>query len=342
LNVGTRYNYLVTFKKWVEFCRERGFEPTSFDLVMVKQFLSQYKPTSRQGYAFRLRKIFEFNGEAAQFKVKTADNDLPEVLSEHEVNSIVRVTESLKWRTIFRVTYDGALRKHEVCGLKIKHVRIDKFGAEIYVPSTKSQSLWLRLIDSVPLLQQWLEVHPDRENREAWVFPGRDQNEQLSETAFYFALKRAAVKAHVKKRVFPHVLRHSRLAWLKKYGVKIEISDSIICKMYGRWSSKNAHRMLDRYGRIEPAEGNEIILRAAGKLSKDKQVKESLVQPQKCPRCKTENDALAKFCKTCGMVLNLKDAQEIMDRQNFMKEMDKIFKRDPEKEEKFLKLLSSL
>ena len=311
LKLGTQYNYLVTLKKWVEFCKNWDLNPVTFDLVLVKQFLEQYKPTTRQGYGFRLRKIFEFNGEMAKFKVKSADNDLPEVLTEHEVNSIVKVTESLKWRTIFRLTYEGALRKHEVFGMKVKHVRVDKFGVEVYVPSTKSESLWLRMIDSTPLLQQYLENHQNREDREAWLFPGRNEGEQLSETAFYFALKRAALKAHIKKKVFPHLLRHSRLAWLKKFGVKIGISDSLICLLYGRWSKKNAHRMLDRYGRIEPTEGNEIILKAAGKISKDKEFKESLVQPQPCPRCHIDNDALSKYCRQCGMVLDHAEAERI-------------------------------
>lgn len=316
LKPGTQYNYLVTLKKYVEFAKEKGMSPFKFDLVLVKQFLQQYKATTRQGYAFRLRRIFEFNGEMAKFKVKTADNDLPEVLSEHEVNSIVRVTESLKWRTIFRVTYEGALRTHEVLGMKIKHVRIDKFGVEVYVPSTKSESLWLRMIDSTPLLQQYLENHRNRDNREAWLFQGRKEGEQFSETAFYFALKRAAMKAHVNKKVFPHLLRHSRLAWLKKFGVKIGISDSVICKLYGRWSHKNAHRMLDRYGRIEPAEANEIVLRAYGKLDRE-EIKESLVQPQKCPRCHIDNDALSKYCRQCGMVLDAKEAEKIIEVQKF-------------------------
>ena len=342
LNPGTRYNYLVTFKKWIEFCRGVGFDPTKFDLVLVKQFLGKYKPTTRQGYAFRLRKIFEWNGQMVKFKVKNADNDLPEVLTEHEVNSIVRVTESLKWRTIFRVTYEGALRKHEVFGMKIKHVRVDKFGVEVYVPSTKSESLWLRLIQSVPLLQQYLENHQKRDDREAWLFPGRNPSEQLSETAFYFALKRAALKAHIKKRVFPHLLRHSRLAWLKKYGVKLEISDSIICLMYGRWSPKNAHKMLDRYGKIEPTEGNDIILRAAGKVSKDKQVKQSLVQPQQCPRCQVDNDALSKYCRKCGMVLDEKEAQKLMAQVSFGDELNKYLEGNPEKAKKFFEMLESL
>lgn len=312
LRLGTQYNYLATFKKYVEFAKSENADPLKFDLVLVKRFLSRYKATTRSGVAFRLRKILEWNGEIANFKVKVEDNPLPEVLSEEEISEILRVTESLKWRTIFRVTYDGALREHEILGLKIKHVRIDKFGAEIFVASTKSESLWLRLIDSAPLLQEWLNYHPNNKDREAWVFLGRFKDRPINPGSYYQRLKCIAKKAGVKKRVFPHLLRHSRLAWLKKHGAKIGISDSVICKMYGRWGLRNAHRMLDRYGRIEPTEANELILKAHGKLKRE-QLGEHLGKPRKCPRCHKDNDSLAITCQFCGMVLDEKEAVRLME-----------------------------
>lgn len=320
LTLGTQYNYLVTLKKYVEFAKSQGKNPFKFDLVVVRKFLEPYKATTRQGYAFRLRRIFEFNGEIAKFKVQHADNDLPEVLSDAEVNRIVEATETMKWRLLVRLTYEGAMREHEVLGLKIKHVKFDKHGAEVFIPSTKSEVLWLRVISSAPLLQAWLEQHPDRDNREAWLFPGRKKNKPLTYIAFYLALKRTAKRIGIEKKVFPHLLRHSRLAWLKKYGAKMGISDSVICQLYGRWSRKNAHRMLDRYGRIEPHEANEIVLKAYGKLEEQDFVEPS-AKPQTCVRCKKENDALAKYCRVCGMVLDERTAQLLMEKERKREEL---------------------
>jgi len=338
LKLGTQYNYLVTLKKYVEFARKKGVDPLRFDLVTVKEFLGEYKPTTRQGYAFRLRKIFELNGEIAEFKVQHADNELPEVLTENEVNQIVEATETMKWRALFRLTYEGAMREHEVLNLKIKHVRFDKFGAEVFVPSTKSQPLWLRIIDSVPLLQAWIEQHPQRGDREAYVFLGRKEGEPLTYIAFYLALKRTAKKVGVEKRVFPHLLRHSRLAWLKKFGAELGISDSVICKLYGRWSRRNAHHMLDRYGRIEPSEANEIVLKAYGKLGEHK-ITEQLTKPRECPRCRRENDALSKYCRICGLVLDEKEASDLMERQ---RERDKRIEELEAEQETFNNLLTVL
>lgn len=216
------------------------------------------------------------------------------------------------------------MRSHEVTGMRVKHVKFDKFGAEVYVPSTKSQALWLRVIDSVPLLQAWLEQHPDRENREAYLFPGRNEGEPLSHAAFYLHLRAVSIHAHIKKKVSPHILRHSRLKWLKKYGSEYGISDSIICEAYGRWSPKNAHKMLDRYGRIDPHDANEIILKAHGKLRKEDVIAESLTEPQACPRCKADNDSLSRYCRVCGMVLDEEEAVKLMDRDEELRRIQAI------------------
>ncbi len=365
LKPGSQYNYLMTLKQYLLFAGQKGVEdPLTFDLVVVKEFLSRYKATTRGSYAVRLRKIFEWNGEAADFKIRRVDNPLPEVLTEHEVNQLVKSARLLKWRVIFRLTYEGALRGHEVLGLKIKHVKFDKFGAEVFIPSTKSEQLWLRVITAAPLLQQWLEQHPDRENREAWLFPGcwkksnkstseEEKNIRTSHAGFHLALVREARRLHIQKRVSPYILRHSRLAWLKKYGVKLGISDSVICKLYGRWSARNAHRMLDRYGKVDPAEANKIVLQAYGKLDQE-QIMEPLVTPQDCPRCHSENDALSKYCRRCGMVLNEAEATQLMREEalaqkafevlvhpnvvTWLRELDSVLA-DPKKRRKYEALL---
>lgn len=343
LKPGTQYSYMVTFKAWMDFCRKQDCQPFKFDLAKVKEFLSQYKETTRSGYGFRLRKIFNFNGEQVKFWVKSVDNDLPECLTEEEVTKLLQATSNVKWRTLFKLTYEGALRNHETLGLKIKHIRFDKYGAEVFIPSTKSDRLWLRVIDSAPLLQTWLSHHPDPQNREAYLFPGYREGQAMTGGAYYLYTRRLARKAGIKKHVTPHILRHSRLAWLKKYGAKIGISDSVICKLYGRWSKKNAHKMLDRYGRIDPTEANDLVLKAYGKLGRE-EVKESLGKPRVCPRCKRDNDALSQYCQGCGMVLDEAEAVSLMeaerDREEKLGSLMELMEllNDPERMEKFKRI----
>jgi len=327
----------VVFKKWVEYAQRKGENPLKFDLVLVKQFLSKYKVTTRGSYAWKLRKIFNLNGEHTNFKVRCVDNELPECLTLNEVNKIFANTESLKWRALFQLTYEGALRQHEVLGMRMKHVKFDKYGAEVFIPSTKSQALWLRVINSVGILQTWVEQHPNKNDRDAPLFLGRKKEQSLTDTANYYMVREVAKRAGIQKHVTPHILRHSRLWWLKKYGAKLGISDSVICKLYGRWSRKNAHRMLDRYGRIDPEDANEVVLKAFGKLESEDFV-EKLAKPKVCSRCKTENDVLSKYCRLCGMVLDEKTAQSLTrDAEDFRKIVEVL--RDPEKMRRFEELL---
>lgn len=52
---------------------------------------------------------------------------------------------------------------------QINHVSFDKYGAALIV-SSKTRMRRIRIIDSVPDLQLWLNQHPDRDNIQAPLF----------------------------------------------------------------------------------------------------------------------------------------------------------------------------
>ena len=78
----------------------------------------------------------------------------------------------------------------------------------------------VRLIASVPALAQWLSVHPFRNDPNAplWVGVGTvGRNEPLSYNGARAMLKRLVKKAGVNKRVYTHLMRHSRATELATF-----------------------------------------------------------------------------------------------------------------------------
>jgi site-specific recombinase XerD len=78
----------------------------------------------------------------------------------------------------------------------------------------------VRIIFSSPYLATWLENHPFRDNPEAFVWIGIgtvDRNVHLQYGAIRMHLKRIAEKAGIKKRIHPHLFRHSRSTHLAKH-----------------------------------------------------------------------------------------------------------------------------
>jgi len=162
---------------------------------------------------------------------------------------------------------------------------------------------------SVPSLQGWLEHHRDRDNPDAYVFYG--YNDQMTAERFRQILRTAARKAGIKRRVWPHLLRHSRIAALKQQkDQKKKLSDDDIMNISGH---RDRH-MLDRYGKITMAMTNQRLLEAAGFADEEIEVKKG-VNPQACPRCKFLNSPLSEFCGRCGMVLDEATALKVQEEQ---------------------------
>jgi integrase/recombinase XerD len=101
----------------------------------------------------------------------------------------------------------------------IKHVTFDKYGAILLVDG-KTGPRRIRLIACVPALAQWLSVHPFRNdpNSPLWVGLGTvGRNEPLSYNGARAMLGRLVKKAGVNKRVYSHLMRHSRATELATF-----------------------------------------------------------------------------------------------------------------------------
>jgi len=56
-------------------------------------------------------------------------------------------------------------------------------------------------------------------------------------------------------------------------------------------------------------------------MDRTEQLEESLGEPLQCPRCRVENDCLSKYCRKCGMVLDEKTAQLLMENERKREEL---------------------
>jgi integrase len=72
----------------------------------------------------------------------------------------------------------------------------------------------VRIISSAPVLASWLNAHPRAKDPEAWLWFQYKNNKKtdkcLSHGTVYELIRELAVKAVIKKKVHPHLFRHSR------------------------------------------------------------------------------------------------------------------------------------
>lgn len=145
---------------------------------------------------------------------------------------------------------------------------------------------------------------------------------------------RAAVKAGIKKRVHPHLFRHSRATLLAKRLTEAQM------KSYLGWTRSS--KMAGIYVHLSGKDTDVAILEMNGIKMKSEEAVEEL-KPRKCIRCNLEYGATTRFCEQCGLILNEEEAQKIikaeLDRQNADEIMNTLTQ-DPEILELMKKKLS--
>jgi len=129
----------------------------------------------------------------------------PDVLSGRDMQRLLKRASSLKHRALFMLMYGSGLRVSEACALTVGD--IDSGRMVIRVRSTKNRHDRI-----VPLPEQTLEVLRDywkaRRPKGPYLFPGTDDAKPITRVSISEALRNAARRAGLKKRVHPHLLRH--------------------------------------------------------------------------------------------------------------------------------------
>ena len=181
------------------------------------------------------------------------------------------------------------------------------------------------MIDAAPYLQSWINDHPKKNDPNAPLWWGNRET-ALKITQTQALIKKYATKAGVKKRVHPHLFRHSRLTHLAKMPYINEMDLRIIAG----WTRDSA--MPAVYLHLSGRDVDRKLLEHRGLLKEEEtlEAEEKPLEPIKCQRCETINPADAKFCYKCSMALTLKAAVELDGKRKHTDDlMDRLLD-DPE------------
>lgn len=264
-----------------------------------------------------------------------------EMLTREEVAKVIENCTNVRDRLMVSLHYEAITRPEELFSIKIGDIRSDDYGFEIDIIRIKQKNkqnnkLPFRIIESEPYLREWLNLHPLRNDQEAYLFISLKQTgKYVLYAGLSKVVKKASKSAGITKRVYPYIFRHSRITHLKQEGW----SDDEIKQITGHSDSS---KMLSNYSHLVPNDVNEKRMKQAGKLTEKedeqfKKEKESL-KPKICPRCEKTNTPTAKYCN-CGMALDLKTVMQDTERREKADQRLNEFFSDPEFKDMFKKFL---
>jgi integrase/recombinase XerD len=283
--------------------------------VVAKLNLKNYKDHTLHDYKIILKKYFqwlrkcdeelhEYPEEVRWIKATFKKQRLvPEALiTPEELTRLADACENQRDRAFILTHYDGGFRIGETLSMKIMNVDFDKYSAVVRVDG-KTGPRRVRLTIATPALASWLNLHPFRNdpNAHLWIGIGSvGRNQPLTYAGVRALFKRLAKKTGIKKRLYSHLMRHSRATELASVLTEAQMKEHL------GWVPGSD--MPSTYVHLSGRDVDGPLLKAHG-VTMDKETKMNIsLTLTKCPRCDKNVSSDTQFCPSCGMVLNQKAA----------------------------------
>jgi integrase/recombinase XerD len=237
-----------------------------------------------------------------------------ELLTSEDIQKMINAADHIRNKALIAVLYESGCRIGELLSIRLKHIQFDDHGALITVDG-KTGMRRVRLISSVAFLSNLVENHPKRDNPEAplWLGIGTNQRkEEISYSSAGYIIRGLAKKAGIKKRVNPHLFRHSRATHLANHLTEAQMNH------YFGWVQGSD--MPSTYVHMSYRDVDGALLKLHGLKQNVKEEKDT-ISPKKCSRCEKSNPPTGKFCLRCGAPLDLETVMKTEDKR---KEMDYI------------------
>ena len=183
--------------------------------------------TYRQGFSalkFLYRHTIQRPMEVEFIPRRKKFHALPDVLSGTEVSALLSALTKPRYRVITSAIYAAGLRVTEACSLQIRD--IDPSRKVIHVRRGKGNvDRYVMLSDRLlRMLRDWWKIdRPD-----SYLFPGRGASGHISSASVRLALRLAAAKAGIRKRVTPHLLRHAFATHLLEAGTDLAVIQALL------------------------------------------------------------------------------------------------------------------
>ena len=279
-------------QQYIDYTLKKGYSPSTHTKIrqVLKYFFkvvygnNEYYPDAVRWLKSRVSKDEQRRKEQLSYE---------QFLTEDEVKLLIDTANTIQRKAFIAVAYETGARPEELLNIRIKDIMFDSKGAKVILRG-KTVERVTRVIAYVPLLKQWLSVHPFRNDPNAYLWLSEASNHKwkpiglrAAEKMFEDTMKRAGIK----KQTRLYILRHSRATHLAN-----KLTEAQMCAYFG-WQLGT--KVVQRYIHLAGVRTDDALLELAG-VKVDKDNESSPLKVRYCKRCNEMLSPNHEFCIRCG------------------------------------------
>lgn len=227
----TKMSYIGFLSSFLGYFKD--YETSSITLKDIHRYNSEVILASNYSVSYQRQfigalKIFYSQVVYCGFDIDTLERPmrekrLPEVLSKDEIRRILKSISNLKHRVIITTLYSAGLRIGELQALKLTDIDSTRMLIRVSMSKGRKDRM-VKLSDAnLFLLRRYYCSYRPKH----FLFEG-PTGARYSSGSIRKIIKRACIKAGIKKRVSPHTLRHSYATHLLELGVDLRYVQAML------------------------------------------------------------------------------------------------------------------
>lgn len=202
-------------KTYLHYCRDTKGLSTSFINQTISALKILFKDVCGISWA-----------EEIKIKRPRREMPLPVILSKQEVHRMIEVTVNLKHKSILALLYSSGIRRHELLNLELRDIDPDRMVIRVNQGKGNKTRDTLLSVKALLLLRSYYKHTHPRPVR--YLFESSKPSKAYSAESVNKIVKRASLRAGIKKEVSPHSLRHAFATHLLEQGTNLKVIQRLL------------------------------------------------------------------------------------------------------------------
>ena len=276
----------------------------------VKDFLdsdwwNNLSGATQKGHVNKIGNYFKFSErkdllELLPMKINGKSKELSKIdmIQRENLDQILKFC-NLKYKTLFMILYEGALRIDEAVNIRYKDIKFNSGYTILKIAESKTYGRDIPVIETTSLIKEYTGINDFEPDDKLFDFKYNNAVNNYLNSVLKKLIKKYP-KQWKGRKLYPHLLRHSRLTELATG----TLNEAQIRKFAG-WSADSS--MSKVYFHLDDSDVINI-------LTSDNVVeipKPKPIKPTMCEICNTENSHINLFCWKCGNIIDEKNKEKM-------------------------------